>query len=98
MITTMLRRFFLFLIAIYRRILSPILHAMMGPGAGCRFIPTCSQYAEEALKTLPLPRALWLIARRLSRCHPWGGHGYDPVPCGCCQEAEKKDRPETGNS
>lgn len=100
MITRILRGICLFLVAVYRKIISPVIHAMMGPNAGCRYIPTCSQYAEEALKTLPLPRALWLILKRVSSCHPWGGHGYDPVPtCGCCkEEGEKKDRPEGGNS
>ena len=46
----------------------------------CRFQPTCSHYALEALNRHPLHRALPLILRRLLRCHPWGGHGFDPVP------------------
>ncbi len=46
----------------------------------CRFTPTCSQYAIEALRKHGLIKGGWLTIRRLSRCHPWGGHGYDPVP------------------
>lgn len=46
----------------------------------CRFTPTCSQYAVEALRKHGLIKGSWLTIRRLARCHPWGGHGYDPVP------------------
>ena len=46
----------------------------------CRFTPTCSQYALEALRKHGLLKGSWLTLRRLSRCHPWGGSGYDPVP------------------
>lgn len=58
----------------YRAAISPWL-----PPA-CRFYPTCSEYALEALRVHPTPRALFLIVRRLGRCHPWGGCGFDPVP------------------
>ena len=58
----------------YRLVLSPWV------GHGCRFQPTCSTYALEALRLHPLPKALWLILRRVGRCHPWGGSGHDPVP------------------
>lgn len=72
---------FLCLLWAYRLLLSPVIHLLTGPlGGGCRFQPTCSRYAIEALKTHPLHRALWLIARRVGRCHPWGGEGFDPVP------------------
>jgi putative membrane protein insertion efficiency factor len=46
----------------------------------CRFTPTCSQYAIEALRKHGPIRGLYLTIRRLLRCHPWGGSGYDPVP------------------
>jgi putative membrane protein insertion efficiency factor len=67
---------FPFLLAIrgYRFLISPWM------GRHCRFLPTCSEYAQEALRTHPLPSALALITRRVLRCHPWGGSGLDPVP------------------
>lgn len=65
---------FIALIKLYQWIISP----MLGPK--CRFTPTCSQYAIEALKKHGVFKGLWLTVKRLSRCHPWGGHGYDPVP------------------
>lgn len=46
----------------------------------CRYVPTCSTYGREALAHHGAARGTWLTARRLLRCHPWGGHGYDPVP------------------
>jgi len=58
----------------YRCCISP----MLPPS--CRFTPTCSQYALEALKKHGPLRGSWLTLRRLLRCHPWGGSGYDPVP------------------
>lgn len=62
------------LVWLYRYTLSPLL------GANCRFQPTCSEYAIEALRTHGAFRGSWLAARRMARCHPWGGSGYDPVP------------------
>ncbi len=58
----------------YRRWVSPALPP------SCRFVPSCSAYAEEALKKHGAARGSWLAARRLLRCHPFGGSGYDPVP------------------
>jgi putative membrane protein insertion efficiency factor len=46
----------------------------------CRYDPTCSSYALEAVETHGAARGTWLALRRLGRCHPWGGHGWDPVP------------------
>lgn len=46
----------------------------------CRYVPTCSQYAVEALRKYGPIKGVWLTLKRLSRCHPWGGSGYDPVP------------------
>ena len=46
----------------------------------CRFTPTCSQYAVEALRKHGPFKGMYLAIRRILRCHPWGGHGYDPVP------------------
>jgi putative membrane protein insertion efficiency factor len=65
---------FRWLIQFYRLFLSPLL------GPRCRFFPSCSEYALEALEQHPLHHASWLIVKRLGRCQPWGGSGYDPVP------------------
>lgn len=46
----------------------------------CRYVPSCSAYALEAVETHGAGRGSWLAVRRLARCHPWGGHGFDPVP------------------
>lgn len=46
----------------------------------CRYVPTCSAYALDALEQHGAGRGSWLTVRRLCRCHPWGGHGWDPVP------------------
>jgi putative membrane protein insertion efficiency factor len=46
----------------------------------CRYVPSCSTYAHDAIETHGAARGTWLALRRLSRCHPWGGHGFDPVP------------------
>ena len=61
-------------IRFYKLFISPLL-----PPA-CRYLPTCSDYAAEAIEKHGALRGTWLAARRLARCHPWGGSGYDPVP------------------
>lgn len=54
--------------------------AFAGRPSPCRYIPTCSNYALDALETHGAVRGSYLTTRRLCRCHPWGGHGFDPVP------------------
>jgi putative membrane protein insertion efficiency factor len=67
----------------YKLTISPLI------GPGCRFAPTCSEYAATSLIEHGPWRGSWLAARRVCRCHPWGGSGYDPVP------DRKKRRVET---
>jgi putative membrane protein insertion efficiency factor len=65
---------FVFLIKIYQFLISPII------GKNCRFNPTCSNYALEALKKHGLILGMYYSIIRISKCHPWGGSGHDPVP------------------
>ncbi|MCD8289012.1 MAG: membrane protein insertion efficiency factor YidD [Prevotella sp.] len=58
----------------YRRCISPFTPAT------CRFKPTCSEYAVEAITKYGPAKGLWLAIKRILRCHPWGGSGFDPVP------------------
>ena len=62
------------LIRIYQYVISPLY------GPTCRFQPTCSQYGLEAFRKHGFFKGGWLTIRRIGRCHPWGGSGYDPVP------------------
>ena len=63
-----------------QRAFSPIWRMLLGtPGPCCRFHPTCSQYAEEAIRQHGLVRGGGMALGRLIRCHPWGGVGHDPV-------------------
>jgi len=59
---------------IYKYVISPF------TPASCRHVPTCSEYAVQAIKIHGPFKGLLLATRRISRCHPWGTHGYDPVP------------------
>jgi putative membrane protein insertion efficiency factor len=68
------------LIAVYQHTVSPVLPALLGPGCGCRFTPTCSHYAAEALRTHGFFSGLFLTALRLAKCMPLHPGGPDPVP------------------
>jgi putative membrane protein insertion efficiency factor len=72
---------------LYRATFSPLV------GMNCRYQPTCSAYALEALERHGAMRGLWLIVRRVLRCHPLGGSGYDPVPP--CQTAKRDTNSNT---
>lgn len=65
---------FIFLIQVYRRVISPLLPAR------CRYNPTCSEYGLQAIKKHGPFRGFWLTTKRIASCHPWGGQGHDPVP------------------
>ena len=65
---------FVFIIKIYQKLISPILLP------SCRFNPTCSQYSIQSLNKYGLLKGLWLTFKRISKCHPFGSSGYDPVP------------------
>jgi hypothetical protein len=69
-----LRKIFILPVIFYQYALSPLL-----PSA-CRYTPTCSQYTKEAIMTHGVLKGIWLGTKRIARCHPWGGFGYDPVP------------------
>lgn len=75
MLDKVLRRSALALLRFYQLMLSPWF------GRGCRFTPTCSQYAVDAYNQHTSLKATGFVIYRLCRCHPLGGHGYDPVPC-----------------
>lgn len=82
-ITFSIAGFLLCLILFYKKCISPLLPPC------CRFTPTCSSYAIEAIQVHGVWYGCWLTLKRIARCHPWGGHGYDPVPPKCAK---------TGNS
>jgi len=65
---------FIIPIKLYQILLSPLL------GQSCRYFPTCSQYTIEAIDKYGPIKGIWLGTKRISRCHPWGGSGHDPVP------------------
>ena len=78
----MIKRPLLAMIALYQYLLSPWL------GNQCRFYPTCSHYAAEAIQRHGALKGCWLAIRRIGRCHPWHAGGFDPVPGGqtACQD------------
>ena len=69
-----MRTIIIALIQFYRKAISPLL------GPRCRYFPSCSEYTLEAVQKYGAAKGTWLGLRRIGRCHPWGGHGYDPVP------------------
>jgi putative membrane protein insertion efficiency factor len=74
MINKIFSWFFIGLIKMYQLTLSPFF------GKQCRFVPTCSQYGIEAIQKHGALKGSWITLKRIARCHPWGGSGYDPVP------------------
>ena len=62
------------IIKFYQFAISPIL------GQNCRYLPTCSEYTLKSLQQFGVIKGLALSLKRVSKCHPWGGHGYDPIP------------------
>lgn len=64
----------------YRYAISPAKTALLGPAARCRYTPSCSAYALDALEQHGPFRGSWFALKRIARCHPWGGCGHDPVP------------------
>jgi len=70
----LLAKFFILLIRIYQYTISPLLPP------SCRYVPTCSAYGVEAITKYGPFKGGWLTIKRISRCNPWGGSGYDPVP------------------
>jgi len=68
------KKLFILPIRFYQVAISPYL------GSNCRHTPTCSQYAIEAIREWGVIKGIWLGTKRIARCHPWGTHGYDPVP------------------
>ena len=74
MIIKIITYFLLSTIKFYQFFISPIL------GQNCRYLPTCSEYTIQAIKKFGLVKGTSLSLNRISKCHPWGSHGYDPVP------------------
>jgi len=69
-----LENILIFFVKVYQNAISPLL------GANCRFTPTCSQYSIEAIREWGPFKGTWLAIKRIGKCHPWGSHGWDPVP------------------
>ncbi len=89
----MLSRFLLAGIRFYQRALSPL----WGDGT-CRFHPTCSAFAAQAIERFGALKGSWLAVRRIGRCHPFGGSGYDPVPGGSEGFPAGERTPSTGRA
>ncbi len=76
------------LIRLYQVTLSPLKRLLLGPYAACRFHPTCSEYARQAVLEHGFFQGSWLGLKRLFRCHPFHPGGYDPIPRACCSHHE----------
>jgi putative membrane protein insertion efficiency factor len=76
----LLQAILIFAIRVYRWTVSPAQIFFFGPNAGCRFTPTCSQYAADAIRSHGGVAGTFLAVKRICRCHPLGGCGHDPVP------------------
>ncbi|UAA38798.1 membrane protein insertion efficiency factor YidD [Paraneptunicella aestuarii] len=85
-ISKALRYVFIFPIKLYQKLISPLL------GSNCRFTPTCSQYAIEAIKLHGIVKGTWLSIKRILKCHPLHDGGHDPVPLGntSCKHTHKE--------
>ncbi|GAK32465.1 putative membrane protein insertion efficiency factor [Iodidimonas nitroreducens] len=81
---SLLSHFLIFLVRAYQLVLSPFL------GPSCRYQPTCSSYARDAIHRYGGLKGGWMAIRRISRCHPLGGYGYDPVPDVPCGHDHQK--------
>jgi hypothetical protein len=79
-------------IRVYRWTISPAQTFLFGPTGGCRFTPTCSQYAMDVIRAQGAMAGGWLAAKRICRCHPWGRCGHDPVP----QTEDGRQKAEAG--
>jgi uncharacterized protein len=69
-----IRTIFIFPVLVYQYVISPLLPA------SCRYTPSCSEYTKQAILKHGIFKGTWLGIKRISRCHPWGGQGHDPVP------------------
>ena len=69
----MIKRFFIGLVKGYQYLVSPLL------GQNCRYTPTCSEYSIQAIEKYGIFKGFWLSIKRISKCHPWGGSGHDPL-------------------
>jgi hypothetical protein len=74
-----LQHIFVFAVRVYRVVISPAQIFLFGSTGGCRFTPTCSAYAMDAVREHGAVAGTVLAAKRICRCHPWGGCGHDPV-------------------
>ena len=80
MLNKIITNHIMMIIKFYQFFISPIL------GQNCRYLPTCSEYSIQSIKKFGIFKGIFLSLRRISKCHPWGNHGYDPVP----NKAEEK--------